>query len=101
MHAVSPVLRTGQLSAVLDRGGLRWIRLGGQEIVRGIGLVVRDLNWEAIPTTVTDSVVVRHSDGLAISVDGHLRDRGIAFTFLTRISDRVDGSACSRRRGDP
>ena len=41
-HPGQPVpLRAGPLSLVFDRGELRWLRLGGREVLRGIYVAVR------------------------------------------------------------
>ncbi|WP_308635519.1 hypothetical protein [Paenibacillus silvisoli] len=42
------LLKAGPLTAVLEDGGLRYIRYRGQEIVRGIYAAVRDRNWGTI-----------------------------------------------------
>ena len=39
------LLTAGPITATLEDGQLRWIRIGEAEAVRAIGFLVRDRNW--------------------------------------------------------
>jgi hypothetical protein len=41
-------LHAGPFTALLEAGTLRWIKLGAEEVVRGIYIAVRDRNWATI-----------------------------------------------------
>ena len=43
--AVGERLAVGPLSFTLEQGGLRHIRVGAVEIIRGVGFLVRDRDW--------------------------------------------------------
>ncbi|HYB05052.1 MAG TPA: hypothetical protein VED17_11365, partial [Nitrososphaerales archaeon] len=47
-------LRAGPLSAVLQDGMIRYVRIGDVEIVRRLYMALRDQNWNTIPTTFSD-----------------------------------------------
>lgn len=42
------LLRAGALTVLEDSGALRYIRVGKEEVIRGIYVAVRDKNWETI-----------------------------------------------------
>ena len=50
------VLRTGELSLRLHGGKLTELRYGGEEVVRELGLALRDRNWGTVPLRLTGSV---------------------------------------------
>ena len=50
-------LRAGPVSATLENGALRWIRLDGIEVLRGIAFLVRDRNWGTPTPRVSDLIV--------------------------------------------
>ena len=56
-------LRAGPLTATLEDGALRYVRLGGHEVVRAIYAAVRDHNWGTVEPRF-----------LAYSVDAGERD---------------------------
>jgi len=58
-------LRAGPLSLQFDDAGLRYIRLGRQEIVRRIYCAVRDENWGTVPAAISNL----HADVRADSFD--------------------------------
>ncbi|HYB03634.1 MAG TPA: hypothetical protein VED17_04180 [Nitrososphaerales archaeon] len=47
-------LRAGPLSAILQDGMIRYVRIGDVEIVRRLYMALRDQNWNTIPTTFSD-----------------------------------------------
>src|SRR3954467_7263753 len=51
---VSRVLRAGPLSAELQNGALRYVRLGETEMIRAIAFLLRDENWGTFAPTIED-----------------------------------------------
>ena len=47
-------LQAGPVSATLENGALRWIRLGSVEVLRGIAFLVRDRNWDTPAPQISD-----------------------------------------------
>ncbi len=85
------VLRAGPLSAVLDGPDLRYLAVGGQEVVRRIYVAVRDQNWNTVEPTLTDYAV--EEDGLAFAVrfTATHREGEVDFTWNGRISGTSAG----------
>jgi hypothetical protein len=46
------MLKAGPLSVELENGALRYVRLGGSEMIRAIAFLVRDENWGTFPPTI-------------------------------------------------
>jgi hypothetical protein len=47
-------LAAGGLTAELEDGNLRHIRIGGREAIRGIAYLVRDRNWGTYAPVIKD-----------------------------------------------
>ena len=77
-HSVS----LGPLSLRLDNNGAfaREISLHGEELFRGVGLVVRDANW-GTPTLSASAAVVQHSDLATVKSGGVLNHPGGDLTW--------------------
>ena len=54
-------LKAGPVSATLENGALRWIRLGDVEVLRGIAFLVRDRHWDT-PSPILSDLNVTQSD---------------------------------------
>jgi D-apionolactonase len=70
-------LSLGPLSLRLDNNGAfaREISLDGEELFRGIGLVVRDANW-GTPTLSASAAVMQHADLVTVKSGGVLDHLG-------------------------
>ena len=55
------LLQAGTVSAVLESGGLRWIRYDGVEVLRAIAFLVRDAAW-GTAESIIDDLRVEHTD---------------------------------------
>jgi D-apionolactonase len=75
-------LSLGALSLRLDDNGAfaREISLDGEELFRGIGLVVRDANW-GTPTLSASAAVVQHPDLATVKSGGVLNHSGSDLTW--------------------
>jgi D-apionolactonase len=61
------VLISGDVSAVLDNGGLRYIRCRGVEVLRAIAFLVRDKNWGTYGAVISNLKVKQSKGGFAVS----------------------------------
>jgi D-apionolactonase len=88
----SPTLvRTGPLTAVFERVGLRWISHGGTEVLRGIYGAVRDAHWRTIPADVSGVGIDQHDEGFSIAFEARHRDRQVDFVWHGRIEALTSG----------
>jgi hypothetical protein len=72
------LLKAGRLSLNLSNGMLRYLRLDGLEVVRGLYFAVRDKNWNTIPEEV-------------ISVDTDIAENFFSINYQTRYIDAAEG----------
>ncbi len=61
------ILTAGPLSAVLEEGNLRHIRIGGREAIRAVSYIVRDHEWGTPPAKIVDIQVAEAADGFTVT----------------------------------
>ncbi len=85
-------LATGALSAELDNGALRYIRLDGVEVLRAIAFLVRDANWGTYAPAIRNLKLRQGRAGFDVSYEARCGtvDRGIV--YRAEIAGRPDGS---------
>jgi hypothetical protein len=86
------LLHAGPLSAELDGGALRAIRLGGVEMIRTIAFLVRDENWGTFSPQITDLVVHESDDAFGVTYRATCEDARRKLVYEARIIGRSDGS---------
>src|SRR5579875_1460058 len=74
-------LRAGPVSAQLDGGDLRYVRVGAVELVRRIYVAVRDLNWNTLPSALTDVQVDQRADGFTVRFACRNQEGDIDFSW--------------------
>ena len=84
-------LRAGPLSAMLDNGALRYIRLGDTEVLRAIAFLVRDENWGTYTPTISDARIRSGAKGFTVTYDARCADARQALAFRAEIVATVDG----------
>src|SRR5512143_3418008 len=92
-------LRAGPLRLVFDRGGLRWIRLGEREVLRGIYAAVRDESWFTVPAALDDLEIEAEPESFRIRFRARHRQGAIRVDWDGRIEGRADGGIAFRMRG--
>ncbi|MGH6718630.1 MAG: hypothetical protein ACREER_04880, partial [Alphaproteobacteria bacterium] len=85
-------LRAGALSAVLDRGALRYVRLHGVEVLRAIAFLVRDENWGTFAPEITGLKVRQGPAGFEVTYAARCADARRAIGYRARIVGTPDGS---------
>ncbi len=71
-------LKAGRLTLDLSNGMLRYLRLDGLEVVRGLYFAVRDKNWNTIPEEV-------------LAVDSDIAENCFSIHYQTRYLDAAEG----------
>ncbi len=85
------LVRAGPLGGVLEKGDLRYISVGGEEVVRRIYVAVRDRNWGTIPARFTSYVVTQDDDGFSVKfMAEHVNDE-VDFVWTGSLSGTADG----------
>lgn len=86
------MLAAGPLTAVLDNGGLRYIRYRGAEVLRAIAYLVRDKNWGTYAPAIEGLKVRQGKDGFTVSYGATCRDAGQAIRYDARIEAKSGGT---------
>jgi hypothetical protein len=84
--------RVGPLSAVLDRGNLRDIRIAGREAVRGIAFLVRDRNWGTYDAALSNLMIDERSEAFVVSYTAACKDGAQELRYDVSIEGRADGT---------
>lgn len=84
-------LRAGPITVLLEEGGLRYLRVGDQEILRRIYLAVRDRNWGTLPATITITAETIGPDHFHIEYSAVARRGEIDFRWQSIIAGTPDG----------
>ena len=85
-------LRAGALTAVLDNGALRYIRLNDAEVMRAIAFLVRDENWGTFAPRISNLKVTETGGGFEVSYDATCADAKRSIAYKARISAKPDGT---------
>jgi D-apionolactonase len=85
-------LRAGPVTAQLEGRDLRYVRIGGVEVVRRLYVAVRDENWGTIPGEPTNVALEIAEDRFRVCFDVRHRERGVDFTWRGEITGAPDGT---------
>jgi len=83
-------LTAGSLSVELDNGQLRYLRVGGVEVLRAVAFLVRDENWGTYIPVLSGLRVDQRADGFSVSYDAVCRRPGQEIAFSATIEGRGD-----------
>ena len=97
----SRVLKAGPLSAELENGQLRYIRIGDVEVLRAIAFLVRDENWGTFTPKLENLAVDEHTHGFTVSYRATCEDRKRKLVYDARITGRNDGSLAFEAIAEP
>lgn len=79
-------LRAGALSAVLDSGALRYIRVGDVEVLRAIAFLVRDENWGTYTPQIDNLKIAEGDAGFAVTYGARCSNGKNAITYKAQIA---------------
>jgi hypothetical protein len=86
------LLRAGPLSAEFENGNLRYIRFGGEEVIRAISFLIRDPAWATCIPELCDVRVDEQDDAFDVTYSAAVEDRGARLGYTARIAGRSDGT---------
>jgi len=72
------VLHAGSLETIYDAGSLRYIRLGNEELLRGIYVALRDAEWGTFSSVISNETIVSEKDRFAVRYDCHYNINGLS-----------------------
>lgn len=85
-------LQAGPLSAELEDGALRYVRMNGVELIRGIAFLARDRNWGTCLAEIEGLEVEQGPDGFTATYEATCRDGDAAIRYRATIEGRPDGA---------
>jgi hypothetical protein len=94
-------LRAGPLSVEFDNGALRYIRIGGIEVLRGISFLVRDENWGTSTPVLDDLHIDESLDAFSIAYRGTCSATSGRLVYQVRISGSSDGALSFVAEAEP
>jgi D-apionolactonase len=84
-------LRAGPLTAILDNGALRYIKLNDVEVLRAIAFLVRDENWGTCTPEIRNQKVRQTPKGFSVSYHARCGEAGRALNYDAEISASANG----------
>lgn len=93
-HAAEPIpLRAGPLTMVFepDTAMLRYVRLGADEVLRGISAPVRNEFWGTVPPQVKVLELKQEKNACSLKFEVTCREREVDFVWIGQISGDAKG----------
>lgn len=90
-------LVAGALTAELEDGNLRHIRIGGREAIRGIAYLVRDRNWGTYTPSIQNLQIEQDADRFTVTYDATCRDAEQEYRYRARIEGTPERIVFSAR----
>jgi hypothetical protein len=84
-------IRAGSLSAMLDNGALRYIKLDGTEVLRAIAFLVRDENWGTYTPEIRNLRIRQTPKRLSVTYDAYCGEPGSGLAYRAGIEATGDG----------
>jgi hypothetical protein len=84
-------LAAGPLTAKLDNGTLRYIKMGGVETLRAIAFLVRDENWGTCTPVISNQKIKQTPKSFSVSYDARCGTPGRALEYHADIKASADG----------
>ena len=85
------LLRAGPATVLLDGVDLRYLRIGGTELVRRVYAAVRDVDWDTVPGVVSGLEIEESDDGFRVEFDVRHARREVDFAWHGTITGRYTG----------
>src|SRR5262245_34303260 len=93
-------LRAGPVTLLFEEGGLRYLRVGGREVLRGIYVAVRDRNWGTVPIRLSDLRIASDADSFAVAFRAEHRQGEIDFGWEGAVRGEPDGAVIFTMNGE-
>lgn len=93
-------LQAGKLTCLYEKGNLRYIRLGTQEIIRMIYAAVRDKNWLTVPYEIENEVIEAKTDYFCITYTAVYEMNSIRYKADFLIEGKDDHNIAFSMKGE-
>ena len=92
-------LRAGPLTAVLEGGDLRYVKLGGDMVVLRLYAAIRDRNWNTIEPRFVSYELDRQEDGFTLRFSAENVSGDVDFAWQGEITGTPDGAITATMDG--
>lgn len=99
--AIGQILTAGPLSAEFDNGNLRYIRMGGVEVLRAMAFLVRDENWGTYTPVLSNLRIDQRKDGFSVSYQATCNRLGQQIDYVATIEGKSNGNLTFRATATP
>lgn len=89
---VGKILKAGPLTAEFDNGNLRYLKVGGVEVLRALAYLVRDENWGTYIPKLSNLKIDQRDDGFSVRYSARATRDAMSIGYDARIEGRSDGS---------
>jgi len=86
------VLKAGPLTVEFDNGNLRYLRVAGVEVLRGLAFLVRDENWGTYIPTLANLRIEQRQDGFSVTYHARCARGDMEIAYDATIEGKPDGS---------
>ena len=94
-------LKAGTMTVDFDNGAVRYIRIGGIEVLRGISFLLRDENWGTLAAELSDLHIEERGDAFLVTYRARCADAKRELLYDARIEGRADGSLSFEAVAEP
>jgi hypothetical protein len=94
------LLQAGALSAELEEGNLRFVRLGGREMLRAVSFIVRDKNWATYRPAISNLRVDQGPGRFSVAYDAVTSDAVQSLRYNVQIEGTADGGLSFKADGE-
>jgi len=88
---VGRILKAGPLQVEFDNGQLRYLKLGGVEVLRALGFLVRDENWGTYTPQISELMIDERADGFSVAFHAVCRRPGQEIAYDAKIEGHANG----------
>jgi D-apionolactonase len=85
-------LRAGPLTMLFEGGGLRYVRLGGREVLRRVYVAVRDRNWGTVQSQISNLKFEIEEETFRVEFDCLHRRADVDFRWRGTVTGADDGT---------
>ena len=93
---IGQILTAGPVSVEFDHGNLRYIKLNGTEVLRGIAFLVRDENWGTYTPALTNLKIEQRNDGFSVTYHAVCTRFGQQISYDATIVGKYNGDLAFR-----
>ncbi len=91
-EVVGRMLHAGPMQVEFDNGQLRYLKVGGVEVLRAVGFLVRDENWGTYTPSISDLVIDQRGDSFSVSFHAVCARPGQEISYDAKIDGRANGN---------